>query len=138
MSDWQSRIDAWEATKYRKAEEKAKRIQEKKELLQKKLQTVDVRQRRWGQAQTLAAHQRRFRCHICRKPSAGPQTYEKVQFAWVASRRIEGDSYRDAIEYVQHVNWDYPTGLSKCSRCHSWTCVEHIYKGICQTCAETL
>ncbi len=137
MSDWKSRIDAWEANKHRKVEEKAKRRQEQAEH-RRKTDTGAMPKRRWGQVQTLAVHQRRFRCHICRKPSDGPQTYDMVQFAWVATRKIEDDSYRQGIEYMQHVNWDYPTGLSKCSKCHAWTCVEHVYKGMCQTCADKL
>lgn len=138
MSDWKARIDAWEADKHRKLEEKAKWRQDQAEQLRGKSDSGAMSQRRWGQLQTLAAHQRRFRCHVCRKPSDGPQRYSMVQFAWVTTRKIEDDSYRQGVEYMQYVNWDYPTGLIKCSKCQAWTCVEHLYKGMCQTCADKL
>jgi hypothetical protein len=61
-------------------------------------------------------HRRRFRCHICRKPSEGP--------------RLRYDS----IGPVSTV-WDAPTGLSKCSRCEKWTCPDHLHRGYCKRCA---
>ncbi len=138
MDDWKSRIDVWEARKYSQAEAKAKTKQDKAEQLQAKPRPLDASQRRWGQAYTLAAHQRRFRCHVCRKPSDGPQTYHTLKLAWVSRRKLDDTGAGEGVEHVQHVNWNVPTGLSRCSRCHAWTCAEHLYKGVCQTCAYKL
>lgn len=46
---------------------------------------------------------------------------------------IAGDEERDT-----YYNYNIPGDLFKCTACHEYTCHEHIYKGICQTCAEKM
>ena len=138
MDDWKARIDAWQAELLRKEEAKAKRQQEQEQRRQRSAAAVDAYRRRWGQVHTLQAHQRRFRCHICHRPSDGPHTAHVPRFRWVSPDPAEGPDYQNAVEYETQVTWDQPTGLARCARCHSWTCHVHLYKGICQTCAMRL
>ncbi len=138
MSDWKSRIDDWQAEILRKAEAKAKRKSEQEERRRSNAYSVDAHRHRWGQDHTLQAHQRRFRCHVCHKPSDGPYTAHAPRFRWISGRTAEDTGYHNAVEYETQVNWDQPTGLARCSRCHGWTCDVHLYKGICQRCALRL
>ena len=138
MSDWKSRIDDWEADVLRKAEARAKRRDEQEERRRSRSYHVDPDRRRWGQVHTLEAHQRRFRCHICHKPSDGPYRSHVPHFTWTSSRVEEDAGYHNAVEYETHVDWERPTGLARCRKCHCWTCDAHLYKGICQECAMKL
>ena len=62
-------------------------------------------------------HRQRFKCHVCGKSS------EKMIEATAG-----GKPYLIG----------YPDDLVKCDKCRELTCEEHIYKGICKTCAEKL
>ena len=137
MDEWKTRIDDWQAEILRKAEAAAKRKSEQEERHHSNAPSVDAYRRRWGQVHSLPAHQRRFRCHICHKPSEGPYTVHTPRFRWV-SREAEDTGYHNAVEYETQVDLNRPTGLALCSRCHSWTCDVHLYKGICQRCAFRL
>jgi hypothetical protein len=137
MSDWKARVDAWEELKQRKR----KTAQQGRTLTAQSQQNIKPTAKhhpRWSQVPTLAVHQRRFRCHVCRTPSRGPHISTTVEFGWVSSWKDTDEPYYEGIEYVQHVNWDQPTGLWRCVRCHAWTCGDHLYKTICQRCADKL
>jgi len=70
----------------------------------------------------LAEHRKIYRCHVCSKPSAGPQaTYFKK------GGRIK-----------VRVIWRIPTGLEQCVLCGKYVCKDHFYKGACQHCGENL
>lgn len=137
MDDWRTRIDTWEA-------HQAQRSRATHGLRGVPLQpagnaaSLPSRAHRWGQVPTLAAHQRRFRCHICRAPSRGPHTYTTRRFSWISQLDPDDDSCPDGVKYVQHTNWEQPTGLARCAKCHAWTCLEHLYKRICQPCGARL
>ena len=137
MDDWKARIDAWAADKQRQATARAQR---RDNLVVQPAADAPQNARhshRWGKDHTLAAHQRRFRCHVCHKPSDGPRTFSTVRLAWI-SRAVDGEGPHKGVEYVQHVDWECPTGLARCSRCHAWSCAEHLHLTICPTCAGRL
>ncbi len=137
MDDWKARIDAWAADNQRQAAARAQR----RDTLVAQVAT-DAPQparhsHRWGKDRTLAAHQRRFRCHVCHKPSDGPRTFSTVRLAWI-SRTADDEGPHKGVQYVQHVDWECPTGLERCRRCHAWSCAEHLHMTICQPCAGRL
>lgn len=71
-----------------------------------------------------------FRCHICKT------------FATKPHRSWNGGEAYSGYGYVSSGSWDIdfsrPDDLWQCSKCNKWTCEEHIYKGICQICAEKM
>jgi hypothetical protein len=54
----------------------------------------------------LEKHMRKFRCHICTKPSKGP----------CEDQSKPGKYY-----------WNQPKGLFQCSECGKWACLNHIH-----------
>ena len=137
MDDWKAKIDAWAAGKQRHAVPRAQRRDNLVSQPEADATQSAKQRRRWGQEHTLAAHQRRFRCHVCHKPSDGPRTFSAVRLAWI-SRPAEDEGPHKGVEYEQHVEWECPTGLARCTRCHAWSCAEHLYMSICASCAGRL
>lgn len=137
MDDWPARIKTWEA---HQAQRPPVTPGQQAAPLQPagRAASPASRPHRWGQVPTLAAHQRRFRCHICRTPSRGPHTYTAPRFSWIARPDPGDERDHDGVEYVQHTNWEQPTGLARCAKCHAWTCLEHMNKRRCQLCRARL
>jgi hypothetical protein len=71
----------------------------------------------------LRKHQEDFKCHVCGKPSPAPNTFLPNPTHPIVPAALD---------------WESPTHLERCVRCHEWTCDDHIYKRVCRTCAETL
>lgn len=130
-NDWRSRIDERidEFHRRQREEEERKRKAEEERIdrQMKKRQEELLAEIRREDQRDLARHQRRFRCHVCGKPSKGPHVSRSIEW--------HGDSGGGETWYR---NWDTPTGLKKCDRCSKWTCEEHIYRGICSRCASKL
>ncbi len=137
MDDWKARIDAWADEKQRQT---AARAQRRDRLVAQPATDAPQGTRhphRWGQEHTLAAHRRRFRCHICHRPSDGPRTFSTVRLAWI-SRPADDEGPHNGVQYEQHVDWECPTGLGRCTRCNAWSCSDHLHMAICPTCAGRL
>jgi hypothetical protein len=136
MDEWKAQIDAWEADQRRHAAALAE--QATPGVLPDPGQPRRTGPaRRWGQEHSLAAHQRRFRCHICHHPSDGPRTFSTVRLGWIAARAYDAEPHH-GVAYEEHVDWECPTGLTRCARCDAWSCAAHLYKGICPRCAGKL
>jgi len=58
-----------------------------------------------------------FICHVCGKPS----------------EKTKGESLPQ-----ENIDLSTPGDLFRCKICEKWTCSEHIYKGICKICAESI
>jgi len=89
---------------------------------------VDERRNRKYQAQEperLKQHQARFYCHICGKPSPQPYQY------W-DSQGENGQLYSSFLV----MDYNKPTELVQCVRCHKWTCTAHMENGVCKKCLE--
>ena len=71
-----------------------------------------------------------FRCHICGKPAKKP-------YIVVTTTHENADGMHLDSTHSEE-NWEQPGDLTRCSECRNWTCEEHVYKGICQTCAEKM
>lgn len=112
--DWKKKIDN---------EERAQKAgQEKKKTEVKRVQ------QEIGHKELEDFH-RKFKCHICGMQSPGPITR--------SSNDGLGWQERSAVD-TTWTNWNEPEGLTKCSKCSKWTCKDHIYKDICQKCAEKM
>lgn len=94
MDDWKAQIDAWEPGKHRRAQGRSEHVS----VHDAPETQASVHRRRWGQEHTLAVHQRRFRCHICSKPSAGPRAYSAVRLAWTA-KRLNDEDWPSGVAY---------------------------------------
>ncbi len=139
MDDWQARIEQWvetHPTSRRSSTSRRSVATVPSETMAPRV--TEARRARWGQVQTIAAHQRRFRCHICHTSSSGPYISTSPHLYWVSPPQTDHDRCYGGVEYEQHMNWERPTGLVRCIRCHAWTCTEHLYKQICQTCGYKL
>jgi hypothetical protein len=120
MSNWHRELDREmqarrEAEEKRKVEEKARLKKEREE------QEAEVARIR------LQAHQLKFRCHICGRPSDGPR-YDTL---W------NTDPTPRCPAYIIYSSWDIPSGLKKCSICDRCACYDkpedlHISHGICK------
>lgn len=126
MFDWKRKIDDDEARK-----EAARRAREEQEK-QQRLAQEQEREKREKQEyeRKLREHQRKFKCYICGKPSNGPVKSERVSY--------DGESCTHVRSVNFYTDWDDPTGLTRCNECRNWCCNLHIYRGICQKCAEKL
>ena len=70
----------------------------------------------------------KFKCHVCKRPSKKPnKTWE--------SRMATGENESTGTYWD---DWSRPGDLFECSRCHNWTCPEHLHLGICKKCAWAL
>jgi hypothetical protein len=78
--------------------------------------------------QQLTEHKRMYTCHVCGKPSDGPQYYP------TSPRKRASPVPKTG--YSTTYDFDSPTGLELCSRCYEFTCFSHLNKGICQTCSS--
>lgn len=135
MDDWRLRIDVWEE---QAVQQRAGRSRAKPATGQGvALVGPTMPRSRWSQERSLAAHQRRFRCHVCRTPSRGPVTSWQPRFYWMTPPGDDEECHT-SVEYNQHTHWDKPTGLARCGHCKAWTCDDHLYKQLCQTCAYKL
>lgn len=97
-SDWKSTIDKY----YSEDEEKRKN------------DAAEIRKKQ--DERVLAQHKGKFRCHVCKEPSSGPQ---KPEYA-LQSGDIK------------------PSGLTKCALCDKWTCDNCLHRGICKECVKDL
>lgn len=112
MSDWKSEIDA--------------RLNAEKEEERRRKETDRERQRKDQEAalaKRLERHQRRFKCHICGKPSSSP---------YIFTHSYMGNSTETRED------WDAPGDLESCRRCRRLTCAKHIHQGICMNCAKSI
>jgi hypothetical protein len=75
-------------------------------------------------AKLLATHQRRFKCHICGRPSDGP-----AQTKIISVDQSRGD---DDYRNVYGDDWDEPINLIRCSVCNNWSCDDDIAQGVCK------
>lgn len=120
MSDWKGKVEAYQTRLSQQNERKRLEDQRRQEVQQQK-----------EFARKLANLQARFRCVVCGKLPTGPSGdyYEGSS----SSPGMDGGGGR----YVP-IDWDNPTGLWKCNLGNHWACEDHIYKDICQKCAEKL
>lgn len=111
MTDWKKKIDNEE--KVLRAEKKKREI-ESREIARREHE-VEV--------QELG---RKFKCHVCNRPAQRPgKQFVEIRMGIDTSSFEEDD-------------WSKPADLWQCSKCDQWTCKDHIYKGICQKCAEKM
>jgi hypothetical protein len=123
VPDWQKKIDD---------KERQEKLEEKRRQAERDLESGRrVKEKRLADEQAEQAKLdelgRRFKCHICGRPSTKP-------FYVPGS---SGNNFDDQGS-AGYTNWDWPCDLVMCGTCHEWTCLEHIHKGICQKCAEKL
>jgi len=112
--DWKKKIDDLENAQNlerQKKEAEQKQNQEEKEQRVRNLKINELG--------------RKFKCHICIKPAQHPEY-------------IEGSANVDGSMGDGWYNWNLPGDLWQCSKCDQWTCKDHIYKDICQKCAEKM
>jgi hypothetical protein len=116
MSDWRKKIDDREKS----LERERLRVEALAEA-QKKRAFQEERARK------IKLLSETFSCHICRKPATIP--------AHEIHTKMSGDYSTDSW---YEDNWSKPGDLFECVNCHKLACQEHIYKDICQKCAEKL
>lgn len=112
--DWKKKIDNEE--KVLRAEKKKREEEEKRAL-----QEIADRDRQ----KKIDWLGKKFNCHICNKPAQHP-------------KYIEGSPNVDGSMGDGWYDWNLPGDLWQCSKCDQWTCKDHIYKDICQKCAEKM
>lgn len=129
MFNWKKKIDdAEDAEKLererREAEQKTRQVAEQEQLLQ---------QARKKRESLICDLGKRFKCSVCNTPSMGPRqdSVSTNDEGWY------GGDWHGSSHYLQD-NWNYPGDLDQCTKCNEWTCANHIYRGICQTCAEKM
>lgn len=111
------------------------RLQEIEDAKRKKQQQEEFEQKRRDQERRdrarldkekydhlLVAHQQRFRCNVCSKPSAYPYGY------------TSGGIVRPPDE----CDWSKPGDFEICRICKKWVCRDHIHAGVCKSCAYKL
>lgn len=125
MSDWRQKITD--------AENSEKSDLKKKEDLIKELDKKRVDNTREENIKRLG---QRFQCQILNhgKPSHKPAERGTGSFY---ERDITGTSGTQKCE-VTVEDWSMPGDLRKCKKCQRWACDEHIFKDVCQECAEKL
>ena len=125
---WKKKIDDQEeaqrqARERAEAEQKARKLAEQKEQEERSRKDLEAKYRNLAQ---------RFKCHICHKSSHVPLIIpEHWRGGSVANRE-------DGVFIAKEVRWDNPADLWQCKNCNKLTCADHIYKGICQACAEKM
>lgn len=125
--NWKDNVDGF----FRRKEEQ-KRLEQQRQQLENERQRIEAQKREeevW--AKNLANLQRRFKCHVCGKPSSTPQKTEHD------TRQYDYGIVTGGSVWVE-TNWDVPGDFIQCSMCQKWTCDAHIHRGICQRCAEKL
>jgi hypothetical protein len=123
MNDWRQKID--------NMEEQQRQNQLRQQAAQKALN--EERARKEGEARVRNLGEK-FRCQICGKPAQIPSQHGTGTFHSIPHDPGSGeDNVEDTI-----ADWSKPGDLWKCTSCNKWTCYAHIYKGICQKCAEKL
>lgn len=133
MTDWRD-----------KAQAISERISEKRCKEKMASEQTEIERAKQIYGKNLARLQKRFKCHVCGKPSSYPH--------------YEGSSSGNSEEDPKpgYPNWNKPGDLEKCSMCRNWVCKDHINhathyhhgcpfgsvttdpNGICQRCAEKL
>jgi len=109
MNNWKQKIeDMYQSKAKRKAEQ---------ELTQET-------QERAENLKAFKNWQERFKCHICSKFPSGPLVIKEQWYG--------GEIWPEATY------WDMPIGMGKCVTCGKWACEDHIYRKVCQKCAERL
>ena len=86
--------------------------------------------RRQEEADRLRQHQAAFRCNVCGSPSSGPGTSRTPKYNDEGKISLFGDR--------PYTDWGKPKGLYYCSRGNHWACGWHIFRGICNNCANRL
>jgi len=117
--DWKQKIDENNEQK-RLAAEQFRKEREAREKTEHDVEVGVIDKQRME-------HLFSFKCHICMTASKIPGT--KVE------QRSHGE-WADTFETV--TDWSEPGDLFKCKSCGEWTCINHIYKEVCQTCGERL
>ncbi|MBI2113260.1 MAG: hypothetical protein HYT50_01620 [Candidatus Wildermuthbacteria bacterium] len=110
MDKWKSQLDAHLKVK---EEQDRKREASRREQIRKDMEAA--------RAEALRKLGRRFKCHVCGKPSSAP---------YLATTNFMGNSTES------HEIWDTPGDLEKCRRCGKWTCSEHMHQNFCMHCAQ--
>lgn len=136
MIDWKKRIEDKRNAELQRAEA------ERQRKLARERAEVEAAQRRQQQkieadyARRVAKLGSRFKCHICSRPALRPGHREERTSIPVTHHEF----YSGPVEYeiTTVTDWNIPDDLTKCSRCHKWTCAEHIHWDICKNCAEIL
>lgn len=85
----------------------------------------------------LIYHRDRFYCHICGKPSLGPD-WEGDTYECYAE---DGSVYQKFwVPNYNKPNYNIPTGLVQCAKCQKWTCSHadppHLENRVCKKCLE--
>ncbi len=109
--EWQRRIEI-EARRQADSE----RIRKEEEEKRKKAE------REAADKAALQAHQAKYRCLVCGRPSEGPTLYSSGS-VW---------SVRE--------DWNNPRGLTRCKICSQWVCFSNscYYMGVCKNCGGRL
>jgi len=98
------------------------RQRRQKQRLEEDRARQEAEEARWERhaAIEFANFQRKYKCHICGKPSEDMRTYD-----WVVE---DGNMVRDDFDQP------YPGDLAMCQNCRRWTCYAHLYEGVCRRC----
>ncbi|MFH1863863.1 MAG: hypothetical protein ABIJ85_03075 [bacterium] len=122
FNGWTKKIDDWEERQRIEAE---RRRQEAEAC---RLEAIKA------EKEARLQHLGKFKCHICGMPAGMPARRPTGRTHEMPHDPGSGSS--SVAEYVD--DWSRPGDLFKCNICHKLTCAKHIYKGICQKCAEKL
>lgn len=126
-SSWQGRIDKkleHDRNEAERLKQEAERI-ERERVLQKQKKEEEVLERKKLELGN------KFQCYKCGTPSRKPLI--RIETHITSDYGAPTGSYDTKV-----TDWNFPGDLKECTICHEWACEEHIYKGICQTCAEKL
>jgi hypothetical protein len=111
----------------------ARRSKSPKELRAEEAEKRKAEQEQWRQKRAeaeyqrrLADHQRKYRCHICRKASTGPTPIDVQQVGF------SGESKYHKLD------WNKPANLSRCRICMNWVCNHQLENDICEQCERRL
>lgn len=80
----------------------------------------------------------RFHCHVCGKRSTIPG--RKYRHYKTYGSGLEFGNMSEVHEHSDDdgEDWGRPGDLTKCKKCHKWTCEECVHDGICKKCGEKL
>lgn len=125
--DWQKKIDS------KLEQDRIEAERQKQEVVMKEQEAV-LRKKEEEKAISMAKYQKlgdSFQCHFCGVRSKEPGI--SIHTTTTSDYGVATGSYD-----TKYIDWDKPADLKKCSICNEWTCKIHLYKGICQKCAEKL
>lgn len=115
MSDWRERA---EQIARRRAEKDAEINAKKQEKIKRDVARREQMRRDANESEK-AIYGRRFKCHVCKRPSTGPTITE-------------------VAEMQPSIDMNNPVDRTRCRsrNCGKWTCDECLHNGICRKCAR--